>query len=389
MSLRLRLTLMYAGVLVVCGALLLAASYGLVARSIDSPSVAPPPPSSPQVQGPVTDESQLQISRQVSQQIEDDTLADLRLYYLLALVAMGMGSVALGWLLAGRALRPLHTIASTARGVGRDSLDRRVALDGPADELKDLADTIDTMLSRLDDAFANQQRFVANASHELRTPLAVIRAEVDVALADPDASADELRETAERVRRATDRSERLIESLLTLSRSEAQAAARPELVDLAAAVDLAVDGVESELRASGIALRTDLRRATAQGDRRLLERVVANLVENAVRHNVPGGWVEVETRLGGADARLRVENTGPVVPPSRVDELLEPFQRLSRGAPGSGAGLGLSIVRSVVDAHGGKLEIAARPEGGLRVDVRLPAALSKGLTQRAYAGANR
>jgi signal transduction histidine kinase len=388
MSVRLRLTLMYAGVLVVCGALLLAASYGLVARSIDS-SPPPPPALSPEVRGPVTDESQLQISQAVRNQIESDTLADLRLYYLLALVAMGMGSVALGWLLAGRALRPLHEIASTARGVGRDSLDRRVALDGPADELKELADTIDTMLGRLDDAFANQQRFVANASHELRTPLAVIRAEVDVALADPDASADELREMAARVRGATDRSERLIESLLTLSRSEAEAAARPELVDLGPAVDLAVDGVEGELRASGIAVRTDLRRATAQGDRRLLERLVANLVENAVRHNVPGGWVEVSTRVGDGSARLRVENSGPVVPASRVDELLEPFQRLSRGAPGSGAGLGLSIVRSVVDAHGGNLEIAARAEGGLRVDVRLPAALSKGLTRRAYAGADR
>jgi signal transduction histidine kinase len=374
---------MYAGVLVVCGALLLAASYGLVARSIDS---SPPPPApSPQVGAPVTDESQLRISQQVGDQIESETLADLRLYYLLALVAMGMGAVALGWLLAGRALRPLHAIASTARGVGRDSLDRRVALDGPADELKELADTIDTMLGRLDDAFANQQRFVANASHELRTPLAVIRAEVDVALADPDASAGELRETAERIRAATDRSERLIESLLTLSRSEADAAARPELVDLAAAVELAVDGVEAELRANGIALSTDLRRASAHGDRRLLERVVANLVENAVRHNVPGGWVQVETRVGDGNARLRVENSGPVVPPDRVEELLEPFQRLSRGAPGSGAGLGLSIVRSVIDAHGGSLDIAARPEGGLRVDVRLPAALSKGLTQRAYA----
>src|SRR5829696_28528 len=231
MSLRLRLTLMYAGVLVVCGALLLATSYGLVARSIDTAPAAPQPAA-----GQVSYEGELQIRQDVGAQIQADTLGDLRTNYVLALLAMTMGAVALGWLLAGRALRPLHAIAATARGVGRDSLSRRVQLDGPGDELKELADTIDGMLARLDSAFANQQRFVANASHELRTPLAVIRAEVDVALADPDASAAELRQMAERVRAATDRSERLIESLLTLARSEADAAARPEVVDLAAAV---------------------------------------------------------------------------------------------------------------------------------------------------------
>src|SRR3954447_4759964 len=386
MSVRLRLTLMYAGVLVVCGALLLVASYGLVSRSIDSDSSAPAPVLAPQVDsGPVTSENQLQFRAQVRDEIANDTLSDLRLYYVLALMAMAMGAVALGWLLAGRALRPVHEIAATARGVGRDSLDRRVALDGPADELKDLADTIDTMLGRLDGAFANQQRFVANASHELRTPLAVIRAEVDVALADPDATAEELRETAERVRSATERSARLIESLLTLSRSEAEAAARPELIDLAAAAELAIEHVEPELRAHGVELRTDLGHATAKGDRRLLERLVANLVENAVRHNVSGGWVAISTRLGGAHAGLVVENSGPMVPGDRVGDLLEPFQRLSRHAPGSGAGLGLSIVRSVADAHGGSLDVAARAEGGLRVEVRLPAALSKQLTGRAYA----
>jgi signal transduction histidine kinase len=383
MSVRLRLTLMYAGVLVVCGALLLAASYGLVARSFDD---APPQPA-PVVQGPGGTESQLQLGKQVRAQVQDKSLHDLRVNYALALLAMTLGSVALGWLLAGRALRPIQSIAATARGVGRDSLDRRVALDGPGDELKELADAIDTMLGRLDDAFAAQQRFVANASHELRTPLAVIRAEVDVALADPDASADELRETAERVRSATERSERLIESLLTLSRSDAEAVARPDAVDLAAAVELALDGVATEIREHGIQVRADLGCARAQGDRRLIERLVANLVENAVRHNADGGWIAVTTERGDGDgvARLRVENSGTRVPPERVPELLEPFQRLSRHAPGSGAGLGLSIVRSVADAHGGSLSVAARPDGGLRVDVELPPALSNRLTEHAYA----
>jgi signal transduction histidine kinase len=370
-SVRLRLTLMYAGVLVVCGALLLAASYGLVARSIDSSPVAPPA----QV---VTDESQLQVRQDIRAQIASDTLSRLRLNYALALLAMAMGSVALGWLLAGRALRPLHAIAATARSVSGETLDRRVRLDGPADELKDLADTLDTMLARLDAAFESQQRFVANASHELRTPLAVIRTEVDVALADPDAPAHELRATAERVREATDRSERLIESLLTLARSADEAAVKPDVVDLAAAGELGLDGVDGELRERGIALRTELQRAPTRGDRRLIERLVANLVENAVRHNVPGGWIDVSTYVRNGTARLRVENSGEPIPPERIDDLVEPFQRLARHAPGSGSGLGLSIVRSVAEVHGGSLRIDARPGGGLAVDVELPAARGDG-----------
>ena len=374
MSVRLRLTLVYAGVLVVCGALLLLASYGLVARSIDT-TAAPPSPG----RGGVSYSTEIQMREHVSAQIQDDTLADLRLNYGLALSAMAMGAVALGWLLAGRALRPLGAIAATARGIGRESLDRRVELAGPGDELKELADTIDGMLARLDRAFADQQRFVANASHELRTPLAVIRAEVDVALADPDLPAAELRATAERVRAATDRSERLIESLLTLARSEAEAAARPEVVDLAGAADLGLEGVAPELREAGVAVRRDLAGACVRGDRRLIERLVANLIENAVRHNSPGGWVAVETGVRDGVARLRVENTGPRVAPDQVDALLEPFQRLARHAAGSGAGLGLSIVRSVAEAHGGRVEVEARPAGGLDVGVELPAALSRPL----------
>ena len=380
MSVRLRLTLMYAGVLVVCGVLLLAASYGLVARGIDAAAASPPPPP-----GAVSYEGQTLVDERVTAQIQDDVLAELRLNYALALTAMTMGAVALGWLLAGRALRPLHAIAATARGVSRESLDRRVRLDGPADELKGLADTIDGMLARLDGAFASQQRFVANASHELRTPLAVIRAEVDVALADPGASAAELRATAERVRAATERSERLIEALLTLARSEVDAAARPDVVDLAAAAELALEGVRGELGDAGLGVRREGSAAPVRGDRRLIERLVANLVENAVRHNVPGGWVAVETEVAGGRARLRVDNTGPVVAPERVDALLEPFQRGSRSAPGSGAGLGLSIVRSVAEAHGGHVMAQARPGGGLSVAVDLPAALSGSLTPPAYA----
>src|SRR3954451_1498077 len=267
MSVRLRLTLTYAALLVVCGTLLLAASYGLVARSLDHSSAQHPAPQQVGYDGDVA------VSQPApAAQADDRVLADLRTNYALALIAVAMGSVALGWLLAGRALRPIGTIAATARKVSGDSLARRVALDGPGDELQELGDTFDTMLGRLDAAFASQQRFVANASHELRTPLAAIRTEVDVALADPDASADDLRATAERVRAATDRSARLIESLLTLARSDGTPAARTETVDLAAAVEHGVDGVTGELRERGIRIERDLRCARTRGDRRLIER---------------------------------------------------------------------------------------------------------------------
>jgi signal transduction histidine kinase len=381
MSVRLRLTLTYAALLVVCGTLLLAVSYGLVSRSIDRAPAQPVPQQ-------VDYEGQVPISRPTpAAQVKDSVLADLRANYALALLAMTMGSAALGWLLAGRALRPIGAIAATARDVSGDSLDRRVALDGPADELKQLGDSFDMMLARLDRAFASQQRFVANASHELRTPLAVIRAEVDVALADPDASAEELRTTAERVRAATDRSARLIDSLLTLARSDGTPAARTDTVDLAAAVEHGIDGVAGELRDRGIRVERDLRCARTRGDRRLLERLAANLVENAARHNVDGGWVALSTSVAGGRALLHVENGGARIPDDRVDELAEPFQRLSRHARGSGAGLGLSIVRSVAEAHGGSLRLAARSDGGLAVDVELPAVLTESLTHAPYAAA--
>jgi signal transduction histidine kinase len=381
MSVRLRLTLTYAALFVVCGTLLLAASYGLVARSLDRAPAQPVPQQ-------VDYEGHVVISEPAAAaQVKGSVLADLRANYALALLAMAMGSGALGWLLAGRALRPIGAIAATARGVEGDSLDRRVALEGPTDELKQLGDTFDAMLGRLDSAFESQQRFVANASHELRTPLAVIRAEVDVALADPDASAAELRATAERVRAATDRSSRLIESLLTLARSDATPAARADTIDLAAAVDHGVDGVAGELRERGIRVERDLRCARTRGDRRLIERLAANLVENAVRHNTDCGWIELSTSVADGRARLRVANGGDRIPADRVAELVEPFQRLSRHAPGSGAGLGLSIVRSVVDAHGGTLRVTARAEGGLSVDVELPAVLTEPLTHAPYAAA--
>jgi signal transduction histidine kinase len=280
--------------------------------------------------------------------------------------------VLLGWAVAGRVLRPLQHITATAQRVSQDNLDERIGLEGPRDELKELADTFDGMLGRLSGAFASQRRFVANASHELRTPLSVIRTEVDVTLADPDATNAELRAMAETVRDATLATERLIQALLTLARSEG-GIARRDPADLADGARVAIEQSASEAAALGLDVRSALEPAPVLGDRRLLERLVANLVENAIRHNRAGGMVEVRTSQAAGRSVVEVRNDGSVVPAESVASLLEPFQRLDRGARGDGAGLGLSIVRSVAEAHGGSVELRARPSGGLVVRVSLPA----------------
>ena len=291
--------------------------------------------------------------------------------YALALAAMTALSVLLGWLVAGRALRPLQQITATARRVSQDTLDERIALEGPRDELKELADTFDAMLERLSGAFASQRRFVANASHELRTPLTVMRTELEVTLADPDATNAELRAMAEAVHDALDRTERLVQSLLTLARSEG-AVTRRDPLDLASAARLALEHAARDADAAGLAVTADLHPAPVAGDRRLLESLVANLVENAVGHNRPGGRVSVTTSSRDGRSVVEVVNDGDVLDPAVLPTLLEPFQRIDRGARGDGAGLGLSIVRSVAQAHGGAVALAACPDGGLRATVTLP-----------------
>ncbi|WP_210495503.1 HAMP domain-containing sensor histidine kinase [Patulibacter sp. SYSU D01012] len=293
---------------------------------------------------------------------------------LLVLVGTTLLAVALGWLAAGRALRPIGAVTAAARRVSEERLDERLRLDGPDDEVRELADTFDAMLDRLAASLGAQRRFVANASHELRTPLTAIRTEVDVTLADPDATVAELRAMGERVLAGTDELEALLEALLTLARSQ-RGPDRREPVDLTAAARRAVAAAPA---CPGLTLTVHARseQAVAAGDPALLGRVAANLVDNAVRYNADGGWVRVETaaeHVGGhAWAVLTVANSGPVVPPGDVDRLVEPFERLGRH--GRGSGLGLSIVRAVADAHGGTLTLVAPPEGGLRVTVRLPAA---------------
>jgi signal transduction histidine kinase len=345
-TIRLRLTALYAVVVFLAGGLLLAVSYALLDGHLHNT---------------------------LSDATADDVLAQLREQYLLALFAVTALAGLLGWLIAGRALAPLRAIATAARAVSGESLTRRVALRGPDDELHELADTFDEMLERLDSAFASQKRFVADASHELRTPLTVLRTEVEVALADPDASAAELRTTAEVVREEVRRFEALLESLLALARSEARALAREEPVDLAEVTGRVVARLQSEADARDVRFTLELERGVVNGDGGLLEQLVFNLVDNAVTHNCIGGFAHVRVGPRGGVVALRISNTGPRVPDESVQLLTNPFHRLERRRDRRGAGLGLSIVRAVAAAHGGRLELSAREDGGLVADVELPA----------------
>src|SRR5690349_17343096 len=373
-TIRLRLTLLYGTVFLITSAVLLTIGYVLVRHNIGgvplrdrlqelhlSPAFVPRFPATAR---------ELAIAREVHNQLVTSALHRLVVEYLVALGAMTMLSVGAGWLLAGRALAPLREITATARRVSGENLGERISLSGPADELKELADTFDGMLGRLDGAFASQRHFVANASHELRTPLAIMRTEVDVALADPDASTDELRQMGEAVRETVDRCERLIESLLMLARSEA-ATGRDEAVDLSS---LAADCITDLMRRShdaGVSVVDDLDPAWVRGEQGLLERMIANLLDNGIRHNQPGGFLEVSTRTEGQTVRLLVRNGGARIDSEVARTLTEPFRRIDRSY--GGFGLGLSIVRSVAEVHGGTVELAAPETGGLEVRVQLPA----------------
>ncbi|PRX51302.1 signal transduction histidine kinase [Prauserella shujinwangii] len=281
----------------------------------------------------------------------------------------------LAWTLTSHVLRPLRDITGTARRLSVESMGQRIGDIGARGELAELAETFDAMLDRLQAAFDAQRHFVANASHELRTPLSVVRTELDVTLADEHADEAELRRMAGVVRDATERAERLVGSLLLLARTDGAGLAVTEPVDLAAVADSAWRAVRAEAADRGLRVEFDTAPAVTHGDPALLERVAGNLLENAVRHNVDRGWIEVST---GADERyavLRVRSTGPLIDPATVAELFEPFRRagVARTAR-SGAGLGLSIVRAAVEAHGGSVHAEPVVGGGLGVTVFLPAA---------------
>jgi signal transduction histidine kinase len=282
-------------------------------------------------------------------------------------------ALVLGWLIAGRFLRPLRTITATARDISASNLHRRLGLGGRDDEFKELAATLDDLFERLEASFASQRRFVANASHELRTPLTAERTLLQVALADPAATAETLRSTCQDVLALGQQQERLIEALLTLASSE-QGIEQREPFDLAEIAGKVMLARRQEAQRRGIQVDTTLAPAPAAGDPNLVESLVANLVDNALRHNAAGGRIEIATTTTAGGARITVKNTGPVIPPGEVERLFQPFQQLGsqRIRHTNGHGLGLAIVRAIASAHGATLIPRARPEGGLDIEVSFP-----------------
>ncbi|MPZ86136.1 MAG: HAMP domain-containing protein [Actinophytocola sp.] len=312
---------------------------------------------------------------QLAEVLRDNARSRVLVAGSIAFVCVLLATALLAWTFTGRVLKPIRDVTGTARRLSAESLGERISIRGPRDEVAELADTFDAMLDRLQATFSAQRQFVANASHELRTPLSVIRTELDVTLADPNADADELRRMAGVVRNATLRAGHLVEALLLLARTDGLGLGVLDRVDLAQVVEAAwrpirADAADRRLRPVFHPLPT-----SAVGDPALLERVAGNLLENAVRHNVEGGWIDVRTGCTPDWATLRVSSSGTVVDPERVEELFDSFRRggVDRTAH-SGTGLGLSIVRAVVRAHHGTVGAEAVPGGGLTVTVHLPAA---------------
>lgn len=359
---RWRLTVVYGGLFFVAAALLVVVNY-LVVRQIVSQSVGVGAPTAPTGPG--------HSDQLVVQQVEDKLRAyralvtgSMLVWSIVATGIVGLVGLVVGWLVAKRALAPLLTVTEAARRLSDSTLHRRISMDGPSDEIKDLADTFDSMLERLDRAFDGQRRFVANASHELKTPLAIDRALLQVSLSDPALPA-ELRPVRDELLASNARQVGLIEGLLTLAHTERELSER-------AALDLARLAGEALGEHAGV--ETELRPAPVMGDAVLLERVIVNLVDNAVKYNDARASVRVTTGSDGAGAFVVVANTGPLIALSQVPQLFEPFRRLDGDRTGSaaGAGLGLSIVRAVARAHGGTAEAVPREGGGLIVTVRIP-----------------
>ncbi len=398
-KIRTRLTLGYAALSFTAGAALLGITYGLVASSLptqppsswtissqekhlleqecgdpgtalqSSPSVPgeKPPSGCKQAEG-----AYYAGTAAGMQALRENTLSKLLGFWLLGLGLMIMASGGLGWYMSGRVLRPVRVITETAKRASEQHLGERLALTGARDELKELADTFDDMLERLDTAFATQRRFVANASHELRTPLTVMRTAIDVTLAKPSPTARQLTDMAVRVRRSIDQAESMIEALLTLAVSD-QGKLSTEFTDLATWAEDAIDAAAPEIERLSLIVEAKLDPAETVGDPQLLERMISNLVDNAVRHNEPGGWIRLRTGRSHTSVYLDVSNSGPFVPDHKVPELFEPFRRMeARTAARDGVGLGLSIARSVVTAHHATVTASSQPAGGLDISVLIP-----------------
>ena len=364
---RLRLALLYGCATLACGVVLLAITYLLVSQTGGWSVRLPGPPG--RIRFPARNYSSIQSFQAQSHAADLHTLLVMSG---VALAVMATASILVGWLIAGRVLRPLRTITRTAREISASNLHRRLALAGPDDELKEVADTIDALLGRLEVAFESQRRFVANASHELRTPLARLKILLQVSLADPGATLDSMRSAQKRALASEEQLERLIDALLALASSE-RAIERREPLDLAATTERVLATRTHEIEQRALQVEADLDPAWTDGSPQLIERLVTNLLDNAIRHNTSAGWLQVTT--GSVErATLTVTNSGPVIAPVELERLTRPLLRAgpARASDGDGHGLGLSIVLAIVTAHGGALSLDAPPEGGLRARVELP-----------------
>lgn len=379
-TIRTRLTVLYGFAFFVAGALLVAVMYFYVRQSLDNSPGVNALATAQTFLGkrglqshPLLEDLIAGLTEQAEQQ-RKDTLRSVLVWSLVCLAVVGLAAFAFGWVLAGRVLQPLQEITATVRRVADRNLHERIALNGPPDEIKELADTFDAMLERLDLAFENRYRFVANASHELRTPLAINRTVIEVALEDPDLL-DETRRLGETLLGVNKRHERLIDGLLVLASSD-QRLDRFVQVDLADAATRAIANAGQQAARAGVRISSKINSARVAGDPVLLQRLIDNLVDNAVRYNVRGaGWVHIAVTADRRSARVRVENAGTLISPTDAEVMFEPFRRLANdeGQPSStifgGVGLGLSIVRAVADAHGAQVEATPRPSGGLTIEV--------------------
>ncbi|MWA08996.1 sensor histidine kinase [Streptomyces sp. BA2] len=383
---RVRLTLLYGVLFVASGVVLLAITNLLVARSPANlvlvknrggePVLAPGADGRLYLGYPEANSS-VQLN-DITQQLRDQAIRQheiemdhLQVQSGIALAIMAVIAIGLGWLVAGRVLRPLRTMTGTIQRISARNMHERLAVVGPADELKDLADTVDGLLGRLETALDSHKRFVANAAHELRTPLTLEHALLEESLIDRDATRESFRSNFERLLEISKQQARLLESLLTLSSSERGLDHR-EPLDLAVIAEEVVDASRAETGRRGLRVETMIGPAEASGDSALVQRLVANLVDNATGYNTPGGHVEVTTRTDAGRAVVAVANSGPEVPPEQVERLFEPFQRLGRTAGDGHHGLGLSIVRAIATAHDAGISAHARPGGGLVVEVSFP-----------------
>ncbi|WP_063756293.1 sensor histidine kinase [Streptomyces sp. NRRL S-920] len=380
-----RLTLLYGALFLASGAILLAITYLLVARSsggdvlvggADGELLTGPGDGGPVDEGVSGGPAPVppgELAGQLREQASRQRRANLRQLLVqsgIALALMVVVSAALGWLIAGRALRPLRTMTGAIRRISAHNIHERLAVRGPADELKVLADTVDGLLGRLDAALDSHRRFVANAAHELRTPLTLEHALLEESLIDREATAESFRANFERLLAISEQQARLLESLLTLSSSQRGLDHR-EPLDVSLIAEWVLHAARPEIERRGLRAEPVIGPAPAVGDPVLVQSLLAHLVDNAVRHNTPGGHLEIATRTRGGHAVVTVANSGPPVPPEQVERLFEPFQRLGRTA-GEGHGLGLAIVHAVAVAHGADISARTRAGGGLAVEIAFP-----------------